>query len=137
MSSRSSRASSCCATSARPIFIAPYYTSIGGRPLHRHVLSRTFTRLVNWASGYRLRYYNGCPVYRRFDVVRFHVEATGFGYQAEFLTRLMHERKSILEVPLVSIDREGSGALTLRNGLSVTHSLLKIALRRMRVYLYE
>jgi glycosyltransferase involved in cell wall biosynthesis len=117
--------------------IIPYFTEIGGRPLHRHVISWLYTRLVNLASGNSLHYYNGCPLYRRRDVQRFHVEATGFGYQAEFLTRLLHEGRSFIEVPLVSIDREGSGSLTLRGFVSVGHSLLKIALRRLRVYLFK
>jgi glycosyltransferase involved in cell wall biosynthesis len=117
--------------------IIPYYTRIGGRRLHRHIISYVYTRLVNFCSGYRLRYYNGCPIYRRYDVLRFHVETTGFGYQAEFLTRLLHERKTFIEVPLVSIDREGSGSLNPKNFLSVAHSLLKIALRRLRVYLFK
>jgi glycosyltransferase involved in cell wall biosynthesis len=117
--------------------IVPYFTAIKGRPFRRHVVSRIYTWLVNRASGYRLRYYNGCPIYRRSDVLRFHVETTGFGYQAEFLTRLIHENRSLIEVPLVSMDREGSGSVSTRNGLSVAHSLLKIALRRMRIYLYE
>lgn len=117
--------------------IVPYFTRIEGRPLHRHLISRTYTALVNLASGYRLRYYNGCPLYRRADVVRFHVEATGFGYQAEFLTRLLHEGRSYIELPLVAMDREGSGSINLRNFVSVAHSLLKIALRRLRVYLFK
>lgn len=117
--------------------IVPYYTAIEGRPFRRHVISRLFTWLVNHASGNRLRYYNGCPIYRRYDVLRFHVETTGFGYQAEFITRLLHEGRTIIEVPLVSMDREGSGSVNVRNALSVAHSLLKIALRRMRVYLYD
>jgi hypothetical protein len=40
-------------------------------------------------------------------------------------------------VPVVSIDREGSGSINLRNFVSVGHSLVKIALRRMRVYLFK
>jgi glycosyltransferase involved in cell wall biosynthesis len=117
--------------------IVPYFTRIEGRPLHRHLISRTYTALVNLASGYRLRYFNGCPLFRRADVVRFQVEATGFGYQAEFLTRLLHEGRSYIELPVVSMDREGSGSINLRNFISVAHSLLKIALRRLRVYLFK
>lgn len=117
--------------------IIPYFTRIEGRPFYRHVISRFYTWLVNVASGYSLRYYNGCPIYRRFDIVRYHVETTGFGYQAEFLTRLLHESRSFVEVPMLSIDREGSGSLNLRNFLSVGHSLLTIALRRMRVFLFD
>lgn len=117
--------------------IVPYYTEIKGRPLHRHVISRLFTFLVNTISGNSMKYYNGCPIYMRYDVLRFHVETTGFGYQAEFLTRLLHEGKTYVEAPLVSIDREGSGSLNFRNFVSVGHSLLKIALRRLRVYLFK
>ncbi|MCW4116986.1 glycosyltransferase family 2 protein [Aurantimonas sp. MSK8Z-1] len=117
--------------------VVPYFTEIGGRPMHRHLISNLYTRLVNLCSGRSLRYYNGCPLYRRADVLRFHVEATGFGYQAEFLTRLLHEKRSFIEIPLVSIDREGSGSLNLRNFISVGHSLAKIALRRLRVRLLK
>jgi glycosyltransferase involved in cell wall biosynthesis len=117
--------------------IIPYFTEIGGRPTHRHLISKFYTFLVNLASGNNLRYYNGCPLYRKSDVQRFHVEATGFGYQAEFLTRLLHEGYSYIEVPLISIDREGSSSVTLRGFVSVGHSLLKIALRRLRVYLFK
>lgn len=117
--------------------VVPYFTRIEGRSLQRHVISRLYTAVINLASGYRLHYYNGCPLYTRGDVVRFHVEATGFGYQAEFLTRLLHEGKSYQEVPLISMDREGSGSVNLRNFISVSHSVLKIFLRRMRVYLFK
>jgi len=117
--------------------IVPYFTEIGGRKFHRHVISRLYTSLVNSVSGYRLHYYNGCPIYRRADVLRYHIEATGFGYQAEFLTRLLREGKSYVEVPLVSIDREGSATLNMRNFISVAHSLLKIWLGRLRVYLFK
>jgi len=117
--------------------IVPYFTRIDGRKLYRTVLSRIYTVLVNAMSGNTLRYYNGCPLYRRFDVLRFHIEATGFGYQAEFLTRLLQEGRSYIEVPLVARDRPGSGSLSVRNVLSVAHSLLKIALRRLRVYLIK
>jgi glycosyltransferase involved in cell wall biosynthesis len=117
--------------------IIPYFTKIGGRKLYRHLISHLYTKIVNVCSGYRLRYYNGCPIYTRYDLLRFHVETTGFGYQAEFLTRLLREGKTFIEVPIESIDREGSGSLNLRNFLSVAHSLLKIALGRLRVYLLK
>lgn len=117
--------------------VIPYFTEIGGRPAHRHAISWTYTRLVNLITGYRLRYYNGCPIYRRYDVMRFAVGATGFGYQAEFLTRLLHEGRSYVEIPLVSIDREGSGSLNWRNFLSVANSLFSMLLLRMQVSLFK
>ncbi|HXM81939.1 MAG TPA: glycosyltransferase [Burkholderiales bacterium] len=117
--------------------IIPYFTRIDGRKLYRHAISKLYTFFVNCFSGYHLKYYNGCPIYRRRDILRFHVEATGFGYQAEFLTRLLHEGRSYVEVPLISMDREGGTSLSLRNFISVAHTLLKIWLRRLRVYLFK
>ena len=85
----------------------------------------------------RLAYYNGNPLYLRSHVMRFHVECSGFGYQAEFLTRLISEGATFKEIPLIAYDREGSAAMSLRNLLSVTHSLITIALRRLRIVLFE
>lgn len=117
--------------------VVPYFTTIHGRTRYRAALSRLYTILVNAITRNRLRYYNGCPLYRRFDVLRFHIEATGFGYQAEFLTRLLRENRSFVEVALTASDRPGSGSVNARNFLSVAHSLLKMWLGRMRVYLIK
>jgi glycosyltransferase involved in cell wall biosynthesis len=116
--------------------IIPYHTEVIGRPLRRRLISRLYTILVNIASGHKLRYYNGLPLYRRRDVMRFHVEATGSGYQAEFLLRLLQEGKSYVEIPLVASDREGSGSLNLRNFVSVGYSIFNIAVRRLRQTLF-
>jgi glycosyltransferase involved in cell wall biosynthesis len=117
--------------------IVPHFTEIRDRPLRRKVISWLFTRLVNLASGYNLAYYNGNPLYRRAHVMRYHVESTGFGYQAEFLTRLMYEGASYKVMQVVAYDREGSTALNLKNVLSAGHSLVTIALRRLRIILFE
>ncbi len=117
--------------------IIPYFTEIRNRRFHRKVISRLYSALVNVASGYRIRYYNGCPLYRREHVLRFHVETTGFGYQAEFLTRLIYEGMTYKEIPLIAYDREGSASINLKNLLSVGHSLVTIALRRVRVAMFE
>ena len=71
-------------------------------------------------SGYHLAYYNGNPLYLRSHVMRFHVECSGFGYQAEFLTRLISEGATFKEIPLIAYDRERSAALSVKNLLSVT-----------------
>jgi glycosyltransferase involved in cell wall biosynthesis len=117
--------------------IVPYFVEIQNRPLRRKVISKLYTCLVNLASGYRLVYYNGNPLYLLAHVLRFHVECTGFGYQAEFLTRLIYEGATFKEIPLVAYDREGSVAINIKNLLSVAHSLVTIALRRVRIVLFE
>ena len=85
-----------------------------------------------------MRYYNGCPLFKTTDVLRWHIEATGFGFQAEFLTRLLHEGRDFIEVEVESFERtQGTAnALTLKNWMSVTHTLSKLALRRLRKMLF-
>lgn len=116
--------------------IIPYHTHVEGRPLSRRLISKTYTKLVNMASGKDLHYYNGLPLYRRRDVMRFHVEATGLGFQAEFLLRLLQEKRTYQQIPLTAIDREGSVALSLRNFISVGYTLFKIVAKRVRSSLF-
>ncbi len=111
--------------------IIPYHTQVIGRSPFRRLISQFYTILVNIVSGRRLHYYNGLPLFRRRDVTRFHVEATGLGYQAEFLLRLLQEGRSYIEIPLVASDREGSVSLDFRNFVSVGYSIFRIAIRRV------
>jgi hypothetical protein len=69
--------------------------------------------------------------------MRYHVETSGFGFQAEFLTRLLALGRSCRQLPLVADDREGSTALSFRNLVSVGHSFLNIGLRRLRVVIFK
>src|SRR5262245_39559835 len=117
--------------------IVPHFVEIRNRPFPRKIISKLYNYLVNLASGNRIAYYNGNPLYLRAHVLRFHVECSGFGYQAEFLTRLISEGATYKEIPLVAYDREGSTAINVKNLLSVAHSLMTIALRRLRIVLFE
>lgn len=111
--------------------IIPYHSRVEGRPLHRKIISRLYTVLVNIASKRQLKYYNGSPLFLRHDALRFHVEATGLGFQAEFLLRLLQEGRSFIEIPVEASDREGSTSLNLRNFVSVGYSIFKIFMRRL------
>jgi glycosyltransferase involved in cell wall biosynthesis len=117
--------------------IVPYHVILG-RSVFRHMLSRTFTALVNLVSGYRLRYYNGCAVHRTYNVLRWHSYLHGFGFQADLVTRLLDQGVSCTEIPMTSSERSAgrSKALTFKNFLSVAHMFLDLALRRTRKILY-
>jgi glycosyltransferase involved in cell wall biosynthesis len=115
--------------------IIPYYEVIKGRSLLRHVISKGFTKVVNAISGFSLKYYNGCPLVKRADVMRWHVEATGLGYQAELIIRLLRQGRTYTEVAVIGDDREGSVSFRLRNVLSVCHTVLKIILARSKIAL--
>jgi len=114
--------------------IVPYHHRTEGRGKFRLLLSNTYTNLINLLSGHSLRYYNGCGVYRRVDVMRWHSRSSGFGFQAELLVRLLDEGASYIETPVVGLERQGgaSTALKLRNWLSVGRTLLGILCRGRR-----
>lgn len=118
--------------------IIPYHPVIEGRGVFRTKLSHTFTGLINFMTGNSLHYYNGCAVYRRVDVMRWHSRSTGFGFQAELVTSLLEDGASYVEIAVPASERSGgkSTALRLKNWLSVSHSLLEIFLRQVRRKLF-
>ena len=111
--------------------IIPVYTDVQGRTAFRKSLSGLYTWLVNIVSGNSIGYYNGFPAFRRWHVMRFAVEATGFGFQAELVTRLVGEGATYKELVLPATAQPGSKALRLRNFVSVGYSLFRILTRRL------
>ncbi len=120
--------------------VVPYYPVLPGKSRTRRLISRTFTLLVDWISGYRLNYYNGCALYRRYHVMRWAPYNYGFGFQADLITRLLDEGASYVEVPVAGFHltkERGASALTLRNLISTGHTLFEILLRRIRRIVYR
>jgi glycosyltransferase involved in cell wall biosynthesis len=119
--------------------IVPYYTSSEGKGWKRILISNTYTRLVNLVTGFKLHYYNGQAVHYRHNVLRWHSNTRGFGFQADILCFLLAQGFSYKEVPIITIEqrRGGSNAITLRNFLSVAHTLTEIINRRLSNRLYR
>lgn len=121
-------------------FVIPYQKDIPGKSFLRRMLSKAFTFLVNFVSGYNIKYYNGLPIYVRYHVMRFPPVTLGFGFQADQITHLIDEGMSYIQVERCGlIERKGSKstAFSMRNLLSVIHSILEIAIRRVRRALYK
>jgi glycosyltransferase involved in cell wall biosynthesis len=112
--------------------LLPYHAKIQGRTLFRRGLSRTFTLIVNLLSGYRIRYYNGCSVHLRYDVLRWHVNCSGFDFQANLITRLLGQGRTYIEIPVIGGERAFgySKALTLKNFFSAARFFMDLAFRR-------
>jgi glycosyltransferase involved in cell wall biosynthesis len=119
--------------------IVPYYLSSEGKSLMRRLISNTYTRLVNLVTGNRLHYYNGLAVHLRHNVMRWHPNTRGFGFQADILCLLIDLGFTYKEIPVITVEqrRGTSNALTFRNLLSVTHTLIEIANRRLSNRLYR
>jgi glycosyltransferase involved in cell wall biosynthesis len=120
--------------------IIPYYVSSEGKSLYRRFVSNTYTAIVNVISGLRLHYYNGLAVHLRHNVMRWHPNTRGFGFQADIICLLVDQGFSFKEVPVKMIERRASGssnALTFKNMLSVAHTLVDLIFRRMANWVYR
>jgi glycosyltransferase involved in cell wall biosynthesis len=110
-----------------------FYQDCTGKALSRRVLSRCYTALINFLSGYRVRYYNGLPLHVRYHVMRWHTNTHGFGFQADLVTRLLDQGCSYREVLVKTLERRAgaSKVLTIRNICSVGHTVLSVLFRRL------
>jgi len=113
--------------------LIPYAAQTPNRPWFRLVLSSLYTAIVNLISGHRLHYYNGLPIHLRTNVIRWHSNYYGFGYQADLLIRLIEEGATYREVPVTQLDRKSgdSKALTAKNLLSIAHFFMDLIIRRI------
>ena len=111
---------------------------VEGKALSRRLLSRFYTKLVNLLSGHQIRYYNGLPIMKRRDVMRWNPNSHGFGFQADLVTRLLDRGATFLEVPVKGHERQTgkAKAIGFRNFCSVAHSLLNILIRRFSKMAY-
>ena len=85
--------------------VIPYYVSSEGKSLYRRLLSNTYSGLVNLISGFRLHYYNGLAVHLRYNVMRWHPNTRGFGFQADIICMLLDQGFSYKEVPVKTVER--------------------------------
>lgn len=123
--------------------IVPYYPTNSGRSVVRRLISKTYTSLINNISGNRIKYYNGLAVHLRHNVMRWHTNTKGFGFQSELLCRLLDLNFTYLEVPVdvpsSAFQRQDkqSTAMNARNMLSVLHTIMEIMNRRLSGFVYS
>ena len=116
--------------------IIPNYSSVEGKSAFRKWLSNTYTNLVNFVSGNQVSYYNGLHLHRRYNIMRWHPNTRGFGFQADIICMLLEHGATYLEVSVPAINRVDSRALTWKNILSVGHTLIDILIRRLARAVY-
>jgi glycosyltransferase involved in cell wall biosynthesis len=118
--------------------IIPYYPALPGKSRTRKTISKLYTCIVDILGGYRIRYYNGCALYRRFHVMRWASYNYGFGFQAHLITTLLDEKASFKEIGIdgIHLEKDRGSPLNLRNLLSTAHTLIEILIRRLRRSIY-
>jgi glycosyltransferase involved in cell wall biosynthesis len=119
--------------------IIPFHEQLTGKSFSRVAVSKLYTFLVNLLSGYSIHYYNGCAVHLRYNVLRWHSYAYGFGFQADMITLLLQQGATYVQVPVrVGHTNKGRGAspFHIRNFVSTGHTLFEILRRRINIFLF-
>lgn len=119
--------------------IIPFHEQLTGKSVVRVAVSKVYTFLVNLLSGYSIRYYNGCALHLRYNILRWHSYAYGFGFQADLITLLLQQGATYVQVPVrVGHTNKGRGAspFHLRNIVSTGHTLFEIFRRRINIALF-
>jgi len=98
------------------------------RTLKRTILSKTFTALVSFVSGYRLRYYNGLQIHPAAVLKSLDIESAGYAFQAEVLVKSLGLTRTYLEVPMDLTERVHgeSKALRWKNVVDVWRTLKRM-----------
>jgi glycosyltransferase involved in cell wall biosynthesis len=119
--------------------IIPFHEQLTGKSFSRIAVSKLYTFLVNLLSGYSINYYNGCAVHLRYNVLRWHSYAYGFGFQADMIILLLQQGATYIQVPVrVRHTNKGRGAspFHIRNIVSTAHTLFEIFRRRINIMLF-
>jgi glycosyltransferase involved in cell wall biosynthesis len=120
--------------------VIPFHEELTGKGVARLAVSKLYTFLVNLFSGNSIHYYNGSAVHLRYNVLRWHSYAYGFGFQADFITRLIDLGATYVEVPVKARHTEkgrGASPFHIRNFVSTAHTLLEIFRRRLNRLLFK
>jgi glycosyltransferase involved in cell wall biosynthesis len=125
-----------CTMAGKADIIIPNYSNVEGKHGFRLWLSNTYTTLVNFVSGNKIQYYNGLHLHKRHNIMRWHPNTRGFGFQADIICMLLEQGASYTEVSVPAVNHAVSRALTWRNILSVGHTLLDIMIRRIARKVY-
>jgi glycosyltransferase involved in cell wall biosynthesis len=99
----------------------------------RYFVSRTYQNLLNLLFGFRIRYYNGLPVYRRSLLNAISIKSNGFGIQGEIVVKLLKSGCTYTEVGVEGAEEKGrSFAFRPRNVISVTRTVMRLIIEILR-----
>ena len=107
--------------------ICGYIANPDFRGMHRQVISRIYTQLLNVLFRMRLQYFNGPQLHRTEWLRALDLSNHGYGFQAEVLMKALKSGKSFKEIPIRYTERPGGGVTKifgLSNVVSVMRSLI-------------
>ncbi len=116
-----------CKHASKADLVVSYPGNFVIRPFFRKLTSTVFTKLMNFISGYNLRYYNGTVLYKRTMMTQIKSTTKGFAFQAEILIQLLKNGATVYEMPFqLNVCTRKSSAFRLKNIISVFYTVLRL-----------
>ncbi len=106
--------------------IVPFTINMEVRPLHRRILSRSYTNLINLLFGLDLKYYNGIAVFETKHLKKIKLKTNSFSLQTEALVKLIMAGCSYREIPVTVRGVEESKIFRPRNIMGMFSSILAL-----------
>ena len=105
-----------------------YTGNIEIRPMARQLVSKTFTGMMNFLFGTKLKYFNGIVLHKRNIIQSISIETNGFAYQAEALIKLLKKGHSYEQTPQWIFERQhgSSKAFYPKNIYRVLKALIQL-----------
>lgn len=114
----------------RADMVIPFITNPGVRGLKRQIISRAFTRLMNFLFDLDVPYYNGLVLHRTELLRKITIETDGFAYQAEAVIKLLKGGADYITVGVKLNDADPrTSAFKLKNIYRVIKTIITLKLR--------
>ena len=113
--------------------VCGYIENPESRSLLRRVVSRFYTRVLNFLFRLNLRYYNGLQIHPTAWLRGVELRSKGFSFQAELLVRSLQEGRTCVEVPTRHRERPRGGRtkiFKLRNLVSMAATMAALYAER-------
>lgn len=108
--------------------VIAYYTNFHlTKSWFRHILSISYTHLINYITGYTLHYYNGMSIHKTEHIKKMKDISPGLEAQAHMILNSLDKGVSFIEVAVINQERtEGvSSALRINSIINVVSWVLK------------
>jgi dolichol-phosphate mannosyltransferase len=116
-----------CQFAGKADIITCYPENFHIRPRFRRIASKGFTTIINWISGYNLRYYNGNVLQKREHLLKVTPVTNSFAFQAEILVQLLRMGLSYHEVPFqLNFASSRMSAFRFKNVVNVNYTILRL-----------
>lgn len=105
----------------------------------RRLLSKIFNILVNTITGYKLGYWQGAALHKRYNVMRWHSNTRGHSFLLLLTFQCLEEGctyKEILVQHMARSKNRRGNSISFPNFCSVLHGLITILLYRLRKALF-